>query len=260
MSPRAAAGLLALTWLAACASSSPGADAHSSRPFVFARDTFAYSNDLYWEYGPDGTPSSRGGAPPGFGNRCALMARGARQFHRSARFDPAGPVLAEAEYRTLVRRVLATDRNAERFAPTVVIPGYADLREFSAAHEDLLKEESGGRLRSYTQRGNWRLLMPFSPRGQRELSRRLVAELASGRLPIVHLANFPGVNINHTVVVFRAEETLREVRFEVYDPNYKVAARGLVYDRESRVFRFDRTEFFPGGSVLAWEVYRGLVF
>jgi len=256
--PALGALLLALGGTLACASTPDPVE--SRRPFAFERDTFAFSNDLYWEYGPDGTPSSRGGAPPGFGNRCAPMARGARQFHRVARFDPAGARLSEAEYRERVRLVLGSDPDAERPFTPVPIPGYPDLRAFSADHEDLLKQETGGRLRSYTQRGNWRLLFPFPPSGQRDLSQHLVHELGAGRLPIVHLANFPGVNINHTVVVFSADETVSEVRFRTYDPNHKEAARSLVYDRESRRFRFDRTEFFPGGPVQAWEVYRGVLF
>ena len=74
MSARTLAGPLALLCLAACASPPPEPPAAAARPFVFSRDTFGYSNDLYWEYGPDGTPASRDSGPVGFGNRCAPMA------------------------------------------------------------------------------------------------------------------------------------------------------------------------------------------
>lgn len=254
----ARAQLLLVLWLAAACASTP--EPPPPRPFDFTRDTFAYSNDLYWDYGPNGeTPRPRD-APVGFGNRCAPMARATRQFYRAARFDPAAPHLDDAGYRALVRRVLDASDRYERPVKPVTIPGYADLRSFSADHEELLKAETGGRTRSFTQRGNWRLLFPFSPGSQRDLAYRALAELAAGRLPIVHLANFPTISLNHTVVVFAAEETPTEIRFRVYDPNHKLAPRALVYHRATTTFVFDRTEFFPGGAVKAWEVYRGLLF
>ena len=59
MSARTLAGPLALLCLAACASPPPEPPAAAARPFVFSRDTFGYSNDLYWEAGVPSGPYSQ---------------------------------------------------------------------------------------------------------------------------------------------------------------------------------------------------------
>jgi hypothetical protein len=68
------------------------------RPFEFARDTFAFTNELLWEYQFDpatGKTTVRRPQPrPDYALRCFVLTRAAWQFHYHARFDagqkPAG--------------------------------------------------------------------------------------------------------------------------------------------------------------------------
>jgi len=73
------------------------------------------------------------------------MTRSARQFFQHARFDPTQHMVSDAAYAELVRRVVATDPREDRpNDPAIVIPGYPNLRAFSAAREQVVKEQLGG--------------------------------------------------------------------------------------------------------------------
>ncbi|HTF35436.1 MAG TPA: hypothetical protein VK714_17255 [Myxococcota bacterium] len=77
--------------------------------------------------------------------RCFVMTRSARQFFQHARFDPTQHMVSDAAYAELVRRVVATDPREDRpNDPAIVIPGYPNLRAFSAAREQVVKEQLGG--------------------------------------------------------------------------------------------------------------------
>ncbi len=230
-----------------------------TRAFDFHQDTFAFQNELYWTY--DFSAGKMSTAPREhveYGQRCITMLRATRQFFYGARFVADRPKLDDEAYRELVRQVLDTDPRREgASADPVLIPGYADLRSFSTAYEAIVKDELGGRWRSYLQRGNWRMVYPFAPRQQRSTASSLLEEVEQNRLAIVRLVKFPPVTVNHAVVVFAAESTPTEIRFEAYDPNDATAPTRLVYDRATTDFHFGGTEYFPGGSVNAYEIYRG---
>src|SRR5687768_12197762 len=98
------AGLL----LAGCATSPPSAP--GSRHFIFEQDTFAYANELVWEYRFDdnGKWTYRSREPkPDYTHRCFVVARAAKQFFRNARFDPALPKADSATCRTRIREVVS---------------------------------------------------------------------------------------------------------------------------------------------------------
>ena len=234
-----------------------------SPPFRFPADTFAFANETIWEYDIDAVTrhvSWRRREPePPFALRCGTMVRAARQFHFAARFDPAAPVTDPSTYVQLVREVLGS--NPRRPTGTrVVIPGYADLRSFSAAHEGLLETALAGPWQSYLQRGNWRMIFPFSPRHQRRLAQQLLTSLGRDWPPIVHVLRYPQLTINHLVLVFDAEETPVEIRFRAYDPNEAAEPLALTYDRAARRFSYAPTRYFPGGPVKVYEVYDGLLY
>ena len=263
--PSAGPWLFALGWLLAagglgCATRTPAVDPAPAR-FAFPADTFAFANQLLWTYEPDPATGQLVGTPrdpePDFTFQCGPMARAARQFYWGARFEPATPPLDDAGYDARVRALFDT---SPRHPPDskVVIPGYADLRSFSAAHEALLKAALMNVWPNSMQRGNWRLLFPFWPDEQRALAERIQDELARGWLPIVHLVLFPERSINHLVLVFAAETTKAEIRFLAYDANFADHAITLVYDRAARTFAVPPMPFFPGGVVKAYEVYDGL--
>ncbi|HZQ48502.1 MAG TPA: hypothetical protein VFC07_15910 [Verrucomicrobiae bacterium] len=249
-------------WLAialcGCASSRP-AGTETRRPFNFQTDTFAYANDLVWEYHFDehGKWVSNPRHPkPDYTHHCFVVARSARQFFEHARFDPSQPVADADTYRRLIHRVISTSASRSLAdSDKVVIPGYADLHAFSQAQAPLLKSECGGAWHSYFQHGHWRMMLPFSRHHQERMSEQLLAELKQDRPPVVHLVRFPQLTINHAVVLFDATETEKEIRFAAYDPNNPKVPVPLVYDRASRTFQFPANDYYPGGQVNVYEVY-----
>jgi hypothetical protein len=259
LATRSVAAALALL-LSGCASSQPVAGS-DRRPFDFQRDTFAYANELVWDYYYDehGHWVNKPHKPkPDYTHHCFVVARSTRQFFEHARFDPTLPKTDTATYRRLVHQVLAL--NADRELPEsrkVVIPGYSDLRAFSQDQERLLKAECGGAWQSYVQRGHWRMILPITRHHQEKMANRLAAEIKAERPPVVHLECFPRLTINHAVVLFDETETDRQIRFKAYDPNNPLQPVSLVYDRASRMFRFPANDYFCGGRVNVYEVYYG---
>ena len=134
------------------------------------------------------------------------------------------------------------------------------MRAFSGANERLLKAECGGAWQAYIQRGNWRMIFPFSRRHQEHLARRLQTRLKDGCPLVVHLVRFPQLTINHAVVLFQAAESAAEIKFVVYDPNDPAKPSTLTYDRATRTFTFPPNQYFPGGRVDVYEVYHGHLY
>jgi hypothetical protein len=255
------AGLLPM--LAGCATSHCSAP-QFPRPFVFQTDTFAYANELSWEYHFDdhGKWVSHARQPePDYTQHCFVVARSARQFFEHARFDPALPVADAAAYRRLIHRVLATTpSHAVADADRIVIPGYANLRAFSQAWEPLLKAECGGAWQSYFQHGNWRMVMPITRHHQEKMAAHLLADLGENHPPIVHIYRFPHTAMNHALVLYAATETEKDIQFAVYDPNNPAQPTVLTFDRATRWFSFPATNYFPGGHVKIYEVYRNWLY
>lgn len=253
--------LLALGLLLGCAVRPPPPPGRA--PFAFPDDAFAFANVTVWEYDVD--PASGGitwrprQPPPDFSLRCGTMARLARQFWASARFDPSAPLADAATYERLVGEIIDSDPRRPAATPTV-IPGYPNLNAFSAAHRELLVRAMAGPWQSYLQRGNWRMIFPFTQTHQRAEAGRLLAELARGWPPVVHVLRYPFTTINHLVLVYDVVETPAEIRFAAYDPNDSEKTIALTWDRAARLFTYSTTPYFPGGPVKAYEVYDGLLY
>ena len=114
------------------------------RRFEFERDTFAFANELVWEYRLDPASqkmvSRRNVPPPTYAHRCFVLVRSARQFFYHARFDATLPVANEETYRRIVREVVSRNpRTVSAEAGRVVVPGYNSLRSFSQAQAAVLK-------------------------------------------------------------------------------------------------------------------------
>lgn len=258
--PAALAAVLLL--IPGCATRpAPAPAAAPVRAFDPARDTVAFPNDLVWAYhfAPDGTRTTVPRKPrPEYAHRCFVVARLNRQFFDHAVFAPERPPPDEPEARRLVRAV--RQRPAREPSPPeerVVIPGYADLHAFSAAHEAAFKAEAGAKAESYLQRGHWRMILPFSRGHQAEEAARLERELADGRPRVIHLVVFPSLTMNHAVLVHAVRATPEALHFAAADPNLPGEPLELSFDRASRTFHWPRTPYFPGGAVDAYEVYRG---
>ena len=237
--------------------------ASTGRVFDFYADTFAYPNELIWEYRFDpqtgATSTRKNDPPPVYAHHCFVVARSARQFLLHGAFQPERRPVDANGYTGIIRSI--TGRSAFRpsaAADRVAIPGFANLRQFSAANPDLLRRNCGGAWQSYAQRGNWRMILPFTRSGQARMVADLETALGAGRLPIIHVVTFPRLTINHSVLIFGASTTGNGVEFHCYDPNICEKPLNLLFDHPGRTFIFPRTHYFPGGKVNAYEIYRGL--
>lgn len=245
--------------------SPPVPPAPARRRFDFARDTFGFANGLFWEYRFDTatgrTTFQRRDPPPAYAHRCFVLARAARQFFHHARFEPALPAADDDACRRLVRTVLA--RNPRRHcapADRVVIPGFADLRSFSADREALLKATCGGAWRSYVLRSHWRMVFPISRPHQVRTAAGLVTGLVPGATRVVHLVRFPELTINHGIVLYEAYPVPTGTRFAAYDPNVPERPATLEFDAASRAFLFPANHYWAGGRVDVIEIFRNWLY
>ncbi|HWQ93416.1 MAG TPA: hypothetical protein VN673_17230 [Clostridia bacterium] len=256
---RLLAGLaLVLALFSGCATRPPAASANS-RQFWFHADTFTYPNDLVWEYGFDqaGRWKGRPRLPrPAYTHHCFVVARAAKQFYYNAVFAPDQPCVETETYRALIQRVMATNpRRALPAEKKIVIPDYANLREFSRAQEPVLKAECGGAWQSYVQRGHWRVIFPFSRAHQKRTAEGLFDSMARAQPTVLHLLRFPQLTINHAVLAFDAEQSPEQIDFLVYDPNQPESPSHLTYNRASRTFSLPANDYFPGGRVDVYPVF-----
>jgi hypothetical protein len=139
----------------------------------------------------------------------------------------------------------------------VVIPGFAGLREFSAAREKLLKAECGGAWRSYFLRSHWRMVFPISRGHQKCTAGNLVAAVRENFSPIVHLVKFPSLTINHGMILSDVAETGGGLEFSAYDPNDPQRPACLKFDRAAESFFLPANSYWAGGGLDVIEIYRG---
>ena len=212
--------VLVLALVAAACAPAPPRPAAVSRPdatavpaFTFADDTFAFRNDIRAR-NPD--------APDLYANYCFVLARGVRQFHQFARFDPAAPRVDGAEYERRVRAVVARApwQPPLPLAERIVIPGFRNLREFSAAEERAVKAGLGGRFWTWVHWTNWRVTYErLPPEHQPGVLDEIREELVAGRLVQLLVTNWPKPELNHTVVAYSYRTTPAGVELAVWDPN-----------------------------------------
>ena len=233
------------------------------RRFAFATDTFAFANESHFEYADDPVAGTRVWGPrrpaPTFALHCAGLVRGARQFMVNARFDPGAAPADPERYLALVREVLRRDPRVTRpTEPAVVIPGFADLRSFSAAYPDMLRDQFRD-WREVMPRGDWKIVVPFLASWQDRTATHLLAKVRSGTVALIRVVRFPKVALNHAVLLFDAEERDGEVVFQAYDPNDPAAPIAVTFDRTAGTFFFPSRRYFDGGPVKVFEVYAGLL-
>jgi hypothetical protein len=229
---------------------------HSNAPrrFVFERDSFAFANELFWEYKLDQATSKMKFSPrvpkPDYAHRCFVLVRAARQFLYQARFDSRASMADDSTYRGLVRDVISRDaRKVASPQNQIVIPGFAGLREFSGARPQVLKEECGGAWRSYFLRSHWRMVFPISRPHQQETADRLERALREGLSPIVHLVKFPALTINHGMILFDMATTDSGLTFSAYDPNDPQQPTLIKFDRAARQFSLAANTYWAGGEL-----------
>jgi hypothetical protein len=227
---------------------------------VFERDSFAFANELLWEYRLSPETGKMKFSPrvpkPDYTLRCFVLVRAARQFLYHARFDAQAAVAEDAVYRRLIRKTVS--RNPRRTAPTreqIVIPGFAGLREFSAARPRLLKEECGGAWRSYVLRSHWRMVFFISRAHQQKTAESLANALRRGFSPIVHLVQFPALTINHGMILFDVAATGAGLSFSAYDPNDPEKPATIMFDKARRQFSMPANAYWAGGALNIIEIF-----
>jgi hypothetical protein len=214
----------------------------------FADDTFAFPNEIRAR-NPD--------HPDLYANYCFVLARGLRQFHQFARFDPAAPALAHDEY---VRRVRSIAAHAPWRAPLpaaerVVIPGYANLRAFSAAQEAAVKEGLGGRFWTLVHWTNWRIGLPLPNGHQAAVLDEVVAEVAAGRLVQLLVTNWPIPELNHTVVAFGYRRGPQGAELQVWDPNDPATPGAVTFSTQADRFLATRVYDTRPGPIRVFRMY-----
>jgi hypothetical protein len=219
------------------------------------RDGFAFANETSLAYGTDeaGRLTMAGKlSPPPFTHRCLCMVRGALQFWKFARFEPHAPRLTAARYRERVRKVFRMQSwmPARPGKLRLVIPGYANLWEFSKAHRRMVQEEIGAGWVTYIRPGNWRMACPVT-----RFFQGATARAAARSLPeALFLTKWP--SMNHAVLAYRADRLPDgRMRFHVYDPNYPGETARLDYVPARALFDFERRFYWPGGEVRAFRIY-----
>jgi hypothetical protein len=235
------------------------------RRFDFMRDSFAFINELVWAYDCDTATGKmtfgRRDPKPEYAHRCFALARVARQFFYHAQFAMNQPIETDEICRQLVRTIIARHpRILCKPEEQVIIPGFAGLREFSRAHEKLLKIECGGAWRSYFLRSHWRMIFPFSRAHQTRTAGSLAAALKQNHLPIVHLVKFPALTVNHSIVLFNVMETGRGLEFESYDPNNSERPERLTFERAAQTFFLPANSYWPGGGLNVSHISRSRFF
>jgi hypothetical protein len=231
------------------------------RRFDFARDSFAFENETYWEYHFDAATGKTTFSPrepkPEYAHRCFVLTRGARQFFYHARFDQTQKAADDTASRRLIRAVTARNvRAPAEPGQQIVLPGYANLRQFSREREALLKAECGGAWRSYVLRSHWRMVFPISRAHQARTAAALDSALKNNIPPIVHLVKFPALTINHSMMLFAAAETGGGIAFQAYDPNNPAQPVTLLFDHATRTFSLPPTRYWAGGALDIIEIYR----
>src|SRR5687768_8375310 len=80
----------------------------ATRTFDFFRDTFAFRNELVWQYLIDektgAVTTRKNDPPPTYAHHCFVLVRAAKQFNLHARFDPTRPESSPADYAKKIDR------------------------------------------------------------------------------------------------------------------------------------------------------------
>jgi hypothetical protein len=238
----------------ACASVEPVASVarpehRASVPgFSFATDTFAFPNEIR---------ARNPGRDDLYANYCFVLARGLRQFLAFARFDPGGARLSPDAYVERVRAIAALPPwQAPRPADDrVVIPGYANLREFSRAQESAVKAGLGGRFWTMVHWTNWRVTFPVTRGHQADVAREVMDELDAGRLVQLLVTNWPKPELNHTVVAYAYRAGPPGVEFVVWDPNDPAEPGTVTFDADASRFLATHLYDTEPGLIRAFRMY-----
>lgn len=246
----AAAGLLLPLCLTGCAVFHQSAKmvAPAPRAFDFATDTLALPT-------PEPVPLNEQEALGAPALRGHVDAGVTRLFFLHARFEPAQPPPSSERRIALVREVLG--RNPSELSAEdrrVVIPGYANLNEFSRLQGHLLRAESW--LVCPCQAKTPVEVKAFGGGDTRKSTKvnELAALMAANRPALVRLYRHRALKYDRSLLLFSAQEQDGEVRFQAYDPAAPKEPVQLSFNRASRVFALS-DDAAASGPALALQIH-----
>jgi|SRR5689334_10305331 hypothetical protein len=216
--------------------------------FSFADDTFAFRNMIAAREAP---------RPDLYAHHCFVLARGLRQFHSFARFDPTAPRVDSEEYLRRVRAVTSHEPWDSPLPPAerVVIPGFANLRAFSAAEEHAVKAGLNARFWTLVHWTNWRVTFPLPDGHQASVLGEVLDEIAAGRLAQLLVTNWPKPELNHTVVAYAYRDVGDGVELSVWDPNDPASPGSVRFDAKREHFIATRVYDTPVGPIRVFRMY-----
>jgi len=237
--------------------------APAPRPFRYNTDTFAFANETVWNY-INGTAQAELGNTArkrDYTRRCFVVTRAAVQFWKFARFDLHAKPLPADQLAARIREIAARSvwrpelPNDQR----IVFPGYASLRELSAANPGIFQANIGLGWPVYFRAGNAPIAVPLSPATEATLNDEVFHDLGMNYPTIVWLYRFPSLAINHVVVVISGRKDGAHYHYLVYDPNYTDGPKKLDFNTATETFSYQPTFYFKGGDVDARAIYRGVL-
>ncbi len=216
--------------------------------FSFATDAFAFPNEIR---------SRDRGRDDLYANYCFVLARGLRQFFAFARFDPGAARLSPDAYVERVRTIAALPpwQASPPADDRVVIPGYANLREFSRGQEAAIKAGLGGRFWTLVHWTNWRVTFPVTRGHQAGVAQEVMDELDAGRLVQLLVTNWPKPELNHTVVAYAYRAGPQGVEFVIWDPNDPGEPGTVTFDADASRFRATHLYDTEPGLIRAFRMY-----
>ena len=138
----------------------------------------------------------------------------------------------------------------------IVIPGYRNLREFSAAQEALVKAALGGRFWTLVHWTNWRVTYTnLPPEHQLHVLDEIRTELAAGRLVQLLVSNWPKPELNHTVIAYAYRSQPTGLDLIVWDPNDPAAPGTVTFQTEHQRFWATSVYDTEPGTIRVFRMY-----
>jgi len=90
---------------------------------------------------------------------------------------------------------------------------------------------------------------------QTKESHRLAESVAQRGTAVIHVADFPRLQINHALLAYSSRATASGLSITTYDPNAPATPLELTFSLTDSRFRLPSTAYYIGGWVNAYEVY-----
>ncbi len=229
-----------------CASVRPSARGDCQPDFRFGRDTFAFNNEVI-ELNP--------GRKDLYALHCFVMSCSANRFWKFARFDPGLPKLSDEEYARLIYRIAHQPfyRPPYLRSQRIVVPGYANVHEFSRDQEAAFKENLGSKYISCWSYRNWRMSLGVTHDHQARTAQQIVEQLDRGMCDQVHIVDWPWMN--HSALIYACRDFSDRVEFTAYDPNNQDAPLVITYHKAERQFTMPKVAYYGGGEISIHRMY-----